>query len=917
MARLKTVGFESNSVAEHSEIYEVAGSPYIVTNVDVNSGLVSVWDSDTDAWDSHTAPWPSSLYGAVYEPEGVRSGHYAARIGDGDAIRFSATLKEGGCFFRAYVRFSSLPQNESSAFLSFRRSSDQKAMVEVDLTENGTLSLQYREDADTDPTTVSPFSAPIQTNRYYLVELAILGDEVGTDRHLEARIDGVLFVQADVNISATDGHFVLGIPADETTWNDPNQNWNSLEAPWNGKDFDFYVDDIGINNAIGDVQNTYPGPGKVILLPVVGDDEHGNAGWTLGGRDDTGSYWENVKYSSPPDQRAYIIGDDNSDRIDFKVGNPFDVGLKLEDTIKVVAANAHWRLAGAGDSNLYIYLRAGSGLSREGASVALSGTSWMSGDPNGRNPDMFSSATLPNLNEAWSTEDVASARIGVEAIDATPDIHIAALWVLVDYVPYGDLLDYSVTINGVERVQDIELQSLQIADQLNEQANTADFVLYDLHGLGVPETDDEVIVRVNGVKLFAGTVVKTTYTQLGVLADKISINCVDHTRILDRHLVSATFTNMTDKEIIEAIVDQFVFNVGVDAYYVSEGVTVSQISFNYIPASQAIKQLAELSARSWFIDYDKHIHYFPRQTLQAPFQITSAGSYHKNLQLAKDSSRLRNRVFVRGGTEITTDPITERVVADGERRTFNLAEKPHDITITVDAVPQTVGIKNIDEADDFDWLVNFQEKYIEAGTATLTPTSGQVVEISYNYDVPVLVSVEDAVSVGQNGIYEFAIIDSQIATTQQARDRAVAELTDYANDLVDATYTTYEPGIRSGMFQRITMANKDVDEDYLVNALTLRSLGGGRFVYEVKLTNAKTLGIIQFLINLLQTDRRVGKIDPNERVDQLFTLTDGIDSMIDSLVIDSNVTNFVWAADSYAPGTKPGNALKWDLGAWS
>lgn len=900
MSRLKTVGFETNSLVANGELFNVLGSPIFYTNIDPNSGQAAVWNDLTEEWNSETVVWPISTQGAVYDPAAVRSGYFALRFVAGDHIAIKASSKGGGGYNRVCIKLHEYPDLPTT-ICHFIRDTDDVAMAGLEIQPDGRLRLYYRSDAGA-KSYIGDYSNPLTPHAYNILEVGMIGNELGTTRTITGRLNELVFASQEVtDQSSYTGYFGVGM------------NYGVGTATTGI----FFADDLATND--GNVydwdqeNNTWAGNGKIILLPVVGNDELvGDSGFTRGG-DDTGSQWGQVSDASPPDDaNTYLIGSQAGHFADFRVGSPYDFGVQVEDSIKVVAANVRWAMEDASESaQLNVYLRAGSNLPKDGNTISLFGTAWFTADASGRSPDVFSTDRLPQTSDRWTPESVASARVGMQIVNDTPDMFITSMYVLVEFVPYGDVLDYSIEINGVERVADVELQSLAISDKLNEQANTAAFRMYDLHSLGVPATDDEIIVRRNGYKIFAGNILNVTYEQLGRENDVISVSCVDYTHILDRRLVSMTIQETTDKAAIQTIIDQFAANEGIGTYFVAEAVTISQLTLNYVPVSQALKQIAELAGKSWYIDYDKQLHYFPRQQGQAPFQITANSALHKDLQVQKDSSRLRNRIFVRGGVERTTSPITETVVADGEQTQFLLAEKPHDLEVTVNGVPKTVGIKNIDDAADFDFLMNFQEKYVEVASAS-TPANGDDIAFTYSYDVPILVSVEDSDSIAESGVYEFVILDQNIESTEQARARAVAELTDYAADIVDATYVTYEPGIRSGQYQRINIANKGVDEDYLVSSVVMRSLGGGRFVYDVKLTNAKTMGIIKFLLELLQTDRRVGLIDPNEKVDQLLSLTDTLDSMLDSVSIDSQGYGFVWSNDA---GTTP-NKLRWDLGSW-
>jgi hypothetical protein len=465
----------------------------------------------------------------------------------------------------------------------------------------------------------------------------------------------------------------------------------------------------------------------------------------------------------------------------------------------------------------------------------------------------------------------------------------------------------------VVRTTDVLNRSVVIEDIINEGASTCTFSLIDRSSEGIPNTDDEVIIEDHeGNKIFGGLVVSVEQKKSsGIVESKIE--CVDYTRILDRYLVHKSYEDMTDRQIIADIVATYCVGLGITTNNVGEGITIKQISFNYMQISQALRRICELSGRNWYIDYDKDIHYFPLDATNAPFDIDSDNARYSNLRVYKDSSQLKNRVYVRGGTKLS-DFTTYSVKGDGQMRTFVLPDKPHEISATVNDVTKSVGIKHIDTSG-FDWYVNYQEKYLEQDGGASVLTSSDVLKVTYKYQIPILVAIEDTDSIEENGVHEFAIFDKNIRTTGSARERAKAELIDYANDLVEMSFNTTTTGFFSGQYMHIELNDYDLDDDYIIQSVVARSMGGGDFIYTVKLASAKTVGIIRFLISLLEADKNVVELDDDEVVDELNMLQDGLisDSLLDDLTIDSAGPNFTWCVDDE---TSPTTRMRWGLFQW-
>lgn len=856
----------------------------------------------------------------VSAPDGIGRAFEVYHNDASGFVRFAGTAEDGPFYFRAAVTIMTPPDDEDE--LLYVAEVGIQTRVGVVLRPDLTL---YLHEGFPDFLQVGEASVALKIGQRHVIEIAYTNNPDLSTTKMEARLDGNLFASDTLSGSAGPCNmFGFG-------WLNPDDNLH------------MFIDDIAVNNAETDPfgntdQIAWPGDGRVLAWRPSATDFLGNSGWTRGGFDgeadvvqvasplgawDGSGHWDDpIAQYDASDDASWLTSATDGDRIDFEVTSPYKLGLLEDATISVVTAQVRWRAASdPGDILMNVYLRAGSNLAKAEAPIALVDMAdfYTGNGSDSHMNDVLSITRLPNSNKRWTTGELTGLRFGMQSVDSTPDIEVSAIWGMIEYLPHVGPIQYSVEIGGNERAYDVEFQTLLIEDNVNESVNRCSFRLYDLHGVGEPINGDPIVVKVNDVVYFSGEVVKCTLDTIGGQENKYEVQCIDYSRVLDRRLVAATYTNMTDKQIIEQIISDYAADDGVTTYHVAEGATISRVSFNYVPVTAAIESIAKQTSRNWFIDYQKDIHYFPVTQYHAPFDIDINDNKVSGLQISKDAQAIRNRIFVRGGVELTTSPITETQVADGEQRQFLLAEKPHGITMTVGGVSKTIGIKNIDDAAAFDYLLNYQEKYVEAGTGTTTPTAGTEMAFTYNYDVPILVSVEDAESIteqaeltGGSGVYEFVIIDNQIGSTQQARDRAAAELTDWSSNVIEGSYDTIVTGIRSGQFQHIELPSKNIDSDYMISSVTFRSIGGGVFTYEIKLTSAKRMGIIKYLLQQLQLNRTIVDIDPNEKVDQLMTFSDTLDSIMDSALDSLGGTAAKWSNDAGSTTNK----LQWGLGQW-
>ena len=535
----------------------------------------------------------------------------------------------------------------------------------------------------------------------------------------------------------------------------------------------------------------------------------------------------------------------------------------------------------------------------------------------------FQYGTTPVADKEVSESGDFSAvqySLGVTGLSANTTYYFRAFATDSSGTQYGDWASfttgsssYSVVINDIDRTADVLNQTIRIEDVINEKQNTLALSLYNLSGDGIPDPDEEIVITMeDGTIIFGGYI---TEVNLDNSAGQIraTIHAVDYVRLLDRNLVHRSYENQTDKEIIEDIIDRYCAGSGITTDAVLEGVTIDQISFNYIQPSQAFSKLATLTGRSWYIDYEKDVHYFPMTTNVAPFDIDSNNKEYSELKISKDATQIKNRGYVRGGTKLS-DTTTYSVKGDGVMKKFVLPDKPHDVSVTVNSVSKTLGIKNIDTSG-YDWYLNFQEKYIEQDAGGTELATTDTLEVTYKYDIPILVALENPASIIEHGQQEFAIFDKQITTTQAARDRASAELTDYANNVIEGSFGTFTAGFKSGQYINISLTAYDVDADYIIQKVTARSLGSGMFYYDVSVASVKTMGIIKFLIQLLESNRNIITLDDNEVIDELFNVSDALlsDSLVDELTIDSAGAYRTWCVDSL--DDSPTRAI-WNLFEW-
>ena len=413
-----------------------------------------------------------------------------------------------------------------------------------------------------------------------------------------------------------------------------------------------------------------------------------------------------------------------------------------------------------------------------------------------------------------------------------------------------------INIGGVDRTSSILLSSLKISNKINNRVDSCDFRIKKHDNKTYrPQLNDEVIITNASVTIFGGAIVRIDESANAGNQLVFEVQCSDYSQFLKRELVTNRYENTTLIAIVNALVTDFTD----DGFTTTNVVLARQIksfSFNGLTVTECFDKLARSLNAYWYVDYDKDIHFFSRNTEEAPFNLsdTSKNYFYDSLSITEDITQLRNKVTVRGGTNPSTTARTETTVCqDADQDVYPLGYKfAGQPAVEVNNVAQTVGVEYLNDDASFDVMWSYQEKYIRF-TAGNFPAITNVIEVIGNIEIPVVVRITDDDSVAEFGIFEYQISDPTISTNDEAISRALAELDSFANELHEGTFSTAHFGLKAGQKMNINSTIRDKNIGIIIQSVTAKPIDafGERVVYNVDFATVKTLGIIEFLQNAL------------------------------------------------------------------
>ncbi len=470
----------------------------------------------------------------------------------------------------------------------------------------------------------------------------------------------------------------------------------------------------------------------------------------------------------------------------------------------------------------------------------------------------------------------------------------------------------SITVDGTERNDVILFDTVRKQDNLNSLTDTFQFGV-DYYGTQTwrPTINSEVILTVDGTKEFGGIITDVKDKRKGHNILNYSVECKDFAHTLDRNLVTERYEAKTAQYILLDVITKYTTGfTTVDIGGSAE--TLDVITFNSVTVSECFSQLARQLNYSWYVDYDKGIHFFELNDELATFDLTDiSGNYaYDSLTFTTDFTQLRNRIRIVGG-ETETNERTEYHSGTGTKDSFPLAYKFATLPgVDVATVAQDVGVDGIDDDADFDCMWNFTQKYMRFTSGSIPASGTDNVEITGIPLLPLNVIASDGTSISTYGVYEFKKEEKRLATRDDALAYAQAELATYKDPLREGSYITYTPGLRSGQTQNVNSNIRNIDEDFIIQRVELTLLSRDSVQYTVELATLKTLSLTQLLQELLR-DKEVGTGD----LDALFTF----EQLTDTFGLTDAVSAAVEGSGPYywAVATINGNEGTWNKSTWT
>ncbi|MCM8901332.1 hypothetical protein KVG29_08875 [Caldicoprobacter algeriensis] len=472
-------------------------------------------------------------------------------------------------------------------------------------------------------------------------------------------------------------------------------------------------------------------------------------------------------------------------------------------------------------------------------------------------------------------------------------------------------------ISGIDYTGRLAVNSLEITDEVNARS-TCRFVLISKPGepLNI-SVGANIEIEHNFEKIFAGVIEEISETvPLGSNVIFYDISCSDWHSFADKRIVAEAYDNMTAGAIVRDIIAKYLAEEGITAGTIQDGPVISRAVFNYLPASQCLDELSELTGFIWVIYPDKTLNFFERAFYSAPWKLYP-NSRVRNIRVTRDKKDLRNRQYIRAGKDIS-NYITERFKGDGETKTFHvalpIATQP---TVKVNGAVQTVGITQLETGKQWYWSKG--ETAITQDENAIALTSADVLEVTYRGFYPIIVTAEEITSQeelraieGGTGIYEHIENAESIDSYEAALEYAQGKLRRYARIGTKIEFETHETGLKPGQLINIYLLEHNIADDFLITRVNIRQEYGTKngVVYSVECVDGEAVGGWANFFKKLTQSGKSFVIRENEVLIKLLTPYDTI--VVSPKLVDTmgyNLDDYPVASETTFPGVREGQRL--------
>ena len=374
--------------------------------------------------------------------------------------------------------------------------------------------------------------------------------------------------------------------------------------------------------------------------------------------------------------------------------------------------------------------------------------------------------------------------------------------------------------NGVEQTV-IAYESCTVNESITERAGSFSITLLFLTDTDISQYIMGTNVEINqDGHIFRGWVIKPPKKNLGNVKT-VTLEGADYTAKSQKILVTESYTNTAISMIVNDLFTKYV--PWATRNHISSNTKPITIRFPDVFLWDAMEQICKLCGYDWFVDQNLDVNFFETANRVNQNIITANAYKQGTAEFTPDASKIVNKLWIKGSKAVSL-PFTQNITVSG---TTPIAlfytprvNKDEVITVTVGGVAKTVGIQNIDKAGTKDFLINSNEKLLVPDLCT-----AGVGMITYRYEYPLKILLEDNISQATYGTYE-DIIQVETNDKQIAREFGLKYLKKYSKPVIVGSIEPFDGIYKAGELVKVTIPTLGIDEYLVIKEVSYESVAG-------------------------------------------------------------------------------------------
>lgn len=395
---------------------------------------------------------------------------------------------------------------------------------------------------------------------------------------------------------------------------------------------------------------------------------------------------------------------------------------------------------------------------------------------------------------------------------------------------------FSITIGGVSK--DLQRGTLEIRKTAN-QRGTASFEIASTDGSYRPALDAEVVITIDGTRVFGGLVDRPS--ERGVFRGgpnssiKTKVNCYDFNHYAERRFVEGTIAAGSLKSKLQSLVAEYlaVFGVSLDAGQV-DGPSLPEQKFNFVRLSDVFSELVALTADfgqpyAWRIDDFKVLRFFQPSTTSAPFNLDAdAEQVEGDVQVETTRDHYANRVFLKVPAKQQNGRI-ESFTGDGSTSTFPLQYTPTKLYGHI-LSPSTGGGETLGgEMDGGQWTYDPASNAITRNLGA--PPVGNVFDLYFDGIFEGTETAEDPSAV--TSPWEKVVVVEEVPEGTTAQALADGYLAAALPPTRRVKYRTRTSGLLPGQSQAVTIPKRGLSDTLVITDVVIKDYLKTEITYDI------------------------------------------------------------------------------------